>query len=103
MNGHDDDRRKVIHATICAPAADELRAFCVGHGITVTAFLDGLGHTLKELQSASMEDLIENSPIVASSLLFARTIDAGRRNRERRTPPFSSDMAAARLAVPPGG
>lgn len=74
MSGHDDTRRKVVHATICAPAAETLRAFCIGHGVTVTAFLDGLGHVL----AGSSE-----TPAVMAALEYARIIDADRRNRER--------------------
>lgn len=101
--GHDDEKRKVIHATVCAPAADELRAFCIGHGVTVTAFLDGLGHVVADLQHASMEELITTAPSLAAALVLARSIDAARRSRETRQPPFSSSSAGAKAGVPPAG
>ncbi len=82
MSGHDDKRRKVVHANICAPAAESLRAFCISHGVTVTAFLDGLGHALDGLQDAPLDDIAEAAPGVALALITARQVDAERRTRE---------------------
>jgi hypothetical protein len=84
MVGHDDTKRKVVHATLCAPAAEMLRAFCIGHGVTTTAFLDALGHVVADLQDDSLHDLLETAPSLAASLVHARAIDAERRSRERR-------------------
>lgn len=99
---HDDEKRKVIHATICSPAAESLRAFCVSHGVTVTAFLDGLGHVLADLEHATMEQLSEQTPTLAASLKGARRIDAGRRSREpRRDDTLSSNGTEATEAAPP--
>lgn len=79
---HDDYSRKVIHATVCKPGALALRAFCVHHGVTVTAFLDGLGHTLAPLVAMPAAELREAAPILLGALLRARQIDADRRSRE---------------------
>ena len=104
MTGHDDTKRKVVHATICAPAAEQLRAFCMGHGVTVTAFLDGMGHVLADMEHDSLDKLIEKAPSVAAALIHARAIDAGRRNREpgASSAPFSSGAARVNGDGPPG-
>lgn len=78
---HDDTDRHVVHAKICAPGAETLRAFCVSHGVTTAAFLDGLSHALEKFQTASMSDLELGAPTVAAALLAARQIDADRRRR----------------------
>jgi hypothetical protein len=70
---HDDTTRKAIHVTICAPGAEALRAFCIHHGVTITAFLDGLSHVLEA----------EHVPVsIVAALAAARQIDACRRSRE---------------------
>lgn len=95
---HSDDKRKVVHATVCAPAAESLRAFCVGHGVTITAFLDGLGHMVCPHRDDTLSDLEKAMPAVAAALMLARRIDAGRRSREPRQP--NSDGAPANSAGP---
>lgn len=82
MFGHDDNTRKVVHASVCAPAAEMLRAFCVAHGVTITAFLDALAHTLGGIENAQMDRLKAEAPTLAEALRDARTIDALRRSRE---------------------
>jgi len=82
VNGHDDSRKKVIHATICAPGAESLRAFCVSHGVTITAFIDGLGHVLTGHSDDSTAELEKNMPTLLNALGLARHIDADRRSRE---------------------
>jgi hypothetical protein len=75
-----------------------LRAFCIGHGVTVTAFLDGLGHVLCAMKHESLAELVEKHPTVGEALVHARTIDAERRNRERREKPPSSGSPAPAAA-----
>jgi hypothetical protein len=81
---HTDEKRKVVHATVCAPAAESLRAFCIGHGVTITAFLDGLGHMLCPHRDVTFPELEKAMPAIAAALMLARKIDAGRRSREPR-------------------
>lgn len=81
---HDDEKRKVVHATVCAPAAESLRAFCISHGVTVTAFLDGLGHVVCPHRDDTLPQLDEIMPSLAAALRLARKIDADRRSREPR-------------------
>lgn len=80
---HDDKTKKVLHATVCAPGAAALRAFCVNHGVTVTAFLDGLGHSLCRHRDDDMPLLEKQMPHVALALRLARNIDASRRSRDQ--------------------
>lgn len=84
---HDDDRKKVVHAAICAPGAEMLRAFCMSHGVTTTAFLDGLSHALGGFVDVSLSDLKQQTPVLAAALTAARQIDARRRSREPAPPP----------------
>jgi hypothetical protein len=80
---HDDNTKKVLHATVCAPGAAALRAFCVNHGVTVTAFLDGLGHAVCPHRDDDMSQLEQEMPHVALALRLARNIDASRRSRDQ--------------------
>ncbi len=92
---HDDNKRKVVHAAICTPAAESLRAFCVSHGVTLTAFLDGLGHMLCPHRDDALPDLEKALPAVAAALMLARRIDAGRRSREPYASSSGSEPATA--------
>jgi hypothetical protein len=87
------------------PTAEMLRAFCIGHGLTVTAFLDGLGHVLGDHEHDSLSDLVEHAPTLAAALVQARAIDADRRRREPGAPPPpspSSNGAPASAEGHPG-
>lgn len=86
MNGHDDEKRKVIYAKLCAPGAELLRAFCMGHGVTTAAFLDGLSHVLAQWEETPISVLEDEAPNIATALLFGRQIDAERRCREPKAP-----------------
>lgn len=87
---HDDNTRKTVYAKLCAPGAESLRAFCLVHGVTVAAFLDGLSHVLCPLQDASLYELEKKAPSLAAALVSARVIDADRRSREPR--PEAEDL-----------
>ena len=102
MNGHDDAKKKVVHATVCAPAAETLRAFCVYHGTTITAFLDGLGHALAPLVDAPMDQLRAAAPALAEALATARQVDAVRRTRDPLVRPANSNGADSTAADHPG-
>lgn len=82
MSGHSDEKKKVVHATICAPGAESLRAFCMSHGVTITAFLDGLSHVLCQWQDTPIPELDKVAPNIAQALRSARLIDAERRTRD---------------------
>lgn len=84
MNGHDDEKRKTVYAKLCAPGAESLRAFCLAHGVTVAAFLDGLSHCLSDMEKTPLNELKLVAPLLVESLLVARQIDADRRSREPR-------------------
>ena len=81
---HNDDKRKTVYAKLCAPGAESLRAFCLAHGVTVAAFLDGLGHALCPLRDAAPHELEKQAPTLVAALMSARMIDADRRSREPR-------------------
>jgi hypothetical protein len=84
MNGHDDEKRKVVYAKVCAPGAELLRAFCMNHGVSTAGFLDGLSHILVQWSETTISELEDAEPNIAAALLFGRQIDADRRNREPR-------------------
>lgn len=79
---HSDEKKKAIHATICAPGADLLRAFCMAHGVTLTALLDGLSHVVAQWIDTPIPELARTAPAVATALRHAREIDAARRTRD---------------------
>lgn len=81
---HNDETRKTIYAKLCAPGAESLRAFCLAHGVTVAAFLDGLSHVLCPLRDSSMHELEKKAPALVAALMTARVIDHDRRSREPR-------------------
>lgn len=102
MSGHDDSKKKVVHATVCAPAAESLRAFCMAHGTTVTAFLDGLGHAVCPWLHAPMSAMDEAAPTLAEALRLARQVDGDRRSRDPLIRPPSSDTEPVNGAGLPG-
>lgn len=73
--------RRAIHAPICADSAEQLRGFCSEHGVTVTAYLDAVGHLLGTLRGISTDKLAEITPLFEPLLHHARKIDAARRAR----------------------
>lgn len=81
---HDDSTRKTVYAKLCTPGADALRAFCLGHGVTVAAFIDAASHALADLEKVPLPELELRFPLAAEALRGARCIDAERRRREPR-------------------
>lgn len=79
---HDDEERKALHVVLCGEAAFGMRALCLQQGVTVTAFLDALGHVLGELaRQLPAPNLSQVSPTVELATGAARRIDGQRRSR----------------------
>lgn len=73
--------RRAVHAPICTEAAEQMRAFCAEHGVTVTAYLDAVGHALSDLRGLSTDKLAVVAPLLEGVLHHARRIDSDRRAR----------------------
>lgn len=69
--------RRAVHAE----AAEQMRAFCAEHGVTVTAYLDAVGHALSDLRGLSTDKLAVVAPLLEGVLHHARRIDSDRRAR----------------------
>lgn len=73
MPDHDDAARKAVHVVVCVAAASGLREYSIQNGVTITAFLDALGHAVGEGHQDAL--------VLGDILAAARAIDAGRRLR----------------------
>lgn len=71
---HDDAARKAVHVVVCVAAASGLREYSIQNGVTITAFLDALGHAVAEGHH-------QDALTLGDVLTAARAIDAGRRLR----------------------
>lgn len=78
---HNDACRKALHFTICGEAAVSLKTLCARHGVTLTAFLDALGHSLADAAEMNPDELEALLPRVLGTIRAAQQIDALRRLR----------------------
>ena len=78
--GHDDSRRHIVHASICAESWEAWEEYCRTIGVSITAAIDALGHEMRALldSGAPYEGLGDPG---RNAIAGAREIDANRRRR----------------------
>jgi hypothetical protein len=83
------DRRRILTARISDDARTAIEAYCLEHGVTVTAWIEALGMRLADLMATPSDHEALRS-VSAETVRVARQIDISRRARSPRDAPTST-------------